>query len=70
MVKQERMKKRYVITEASVTLVLRPYFQSLAKKKHPQRKRRMKSRSSSFDRSLFPSASISLDHVHSLVLIF
>ena len=68
MVKQERM-KRYMITEASVTLVLRPYFQSLAKKKHPQRKRRMKNRSSSFDRSLFPSAPVSLNHVHSLVLI-
>ena len=69
MVQLGRRKKRYVITETPAAFVLKPYFQSLAKKRHLQRKRRMKNRSSSFDRSLFPSAPVSLNHVHSLVLI-
>ena len=59
MVKQGWRRKRYVIIEEYVSFALKSDSQSLAKRKHPQRKRRTKNPSSSSDQNSFRSVSAS-----------
>jgi len=57
MANQGRRMKRYMIAGTSVVNTLTSYSQSPVKKNHLRRRKRRKSRSSSFDRNSFPSAS-------------